>query len=349
MRLAGDFITRRVFREQPHRQLSLFRYREQHPMPEAPSHPRIDRRQFVAGGIGALLASSLAREVAAEPVRTQFQVACMTYVYRAFPLHRALEGIAKSGYRYVAWGTEHVEADGQKVPVLAKDASVAEAKRLGDRCRDLGLQPLMLFSTVYPEHPDGLDVLKRRIEQAHAGGVGQVLTFGHTENGAYPRWLERFRLLGPLARAAGVTLVIKQHGGETGTGAACAKFTRELSDPAVKVCFDAGNVMDYLDVDPIPDLKSCVDEVRSFCIKDHRNFPKDEDCGPGFGEIDHYKLLHAVAWTPAGRDPKLPLCCENIFAPLLPPPARPEEVDAMAVRAREFLETVIGGIQQGTK
>jgi hypothetical protein len=86
--------------------------------------------------------------------------------------------------------------------------------------------------------------------------------------------------------------------------------------------------------------------VRSFCIKDHRNFPKDEDCGPGFGEIDHYKLLHAVASIPAGREAKLPLCCENISAPLLPPATRPEEVDALAVRAREFLETVIRGLQQ---
>ena len=81
--------------------------------------------------------------------------------------------------------------------------------------------------------------------------------------------------------------------------------------------------------------------LRSFCIKDHRNFPKDEDCGPGLGEIDHYKLLHAVAFT--GRP--MPLCCENIFAPLVPRPKDPEGVDVMARRAREFLDTVIQGLQ----
>ena len=43
--------------------------------------------------------------------------------------------------------------------------------------------------------------------------------------------------------------------------------------------------------DPIPDVRTCAAEVRSFCVKDHRNWPRDEDCGPGFGEIDHYKLL----------------------------------------------------------
>ena len=59
-------------------------------------------------------------------------------------------------------------------------------------------------------------------------------------------------------------------------------------------------------------------DVRSFCIKDHRNFPRDEDCGPGFGEIDHYKLLDPVAFS--GRE--MPLCCENIFAPARPASGR---------------------------
>jgi sugar phosphate isomerase/epimerase len=135
-------------------------------------------------------------------------------------------------------------------------------------------------------------------------------------------------------------IVIKQHGGETGTGEACAKIVREINHPAIQVNYDAGNVMDYLNVDPIPDIRKCADDIRSFCIKDHRNFPKDEDCGPGFGEIDHYKLLHAVAFTGL----KMPLCCENISAPLLPRPDKPEGVDELAKRAREFLEVVARGL-----
>jgi sugar phosphate isomerase/epimerase len=134
--------------------------------------------------------------------------------------------------------------------------------------------------------------------------------------------------------------VVKQHGGTTGTGQACAEITREVNDPAIMVNYDAGNVMDYLNVDPIPDIQKCAAEVRSFCIKDHRNWPKDEDCGPGLGEIDHYRLLHPVAFT--GRT--MPLCCENIFAPLVPRPTAPEVVDGLARRAREFLELVIQGL-----
>ena len=122
---------------------------------------------------------------------------------------------------------------------------------------------------------------------------------------------------------------------------ACASIVRQVHDDAVWVNYDAGNVMDYLNLDPLADVRKCAAEVRSFCIKDHRNDPRDEDCGPGFGESDHYKLLATVAFT--GR--KMPLCCENIFPPLLPRPATAEGIDDYARRARLFLETVTAGLK----
>ena len=278
---------------------------------------------------------------AAAKNKTEFQIACMTLPYAQFPLARALSGIQAAGYKFVAWGTAHKETDGKSVPVLAVDAPPEKAKELGSRCRDLGLQPLLMFSGVYPEAKNAIDVMTNRIRQAAAAGIPQVLTFGNTKGGGRELWIERFKQLGPMARDRGVTIVIKQHGGETGTGAATAEIVREVADEGVKVNYDAGNVMDYLNVDPIADIQKCAGEIRSFCIKDHRNFPQDEDCGPGFGEIDHYKLLHAVALTGL----KMPLCCENIFAPLVPRPTDPAEVDSLARRAREFLEVVIQGLQ----
>lgn len=302
---------------------------------------RLSRRSLLAlAGAGCVSSSARAAGVG-KAMTPRFQIGCMTYVYRDFPLQRAIDGIALAGYRFIAWGTEHLEAPGRRVPVLAKNAPEGDARRLGDRCREAGLEPVLMFSTVYPEHPDALNVLKRRIEQAHAGGVPQVLTFGHTEGDGERLWMERFAALEPLARQARVMLVIKQHGGDTGSGVACARFTRKINSPWIKVNYDAGNVMDYLNVDPIPDLKASADEVRSFCIKDHRNFPRDEDCGPGFGEIDHYQLLSQIAQ--AGEP--LPLCCENIFEPLLPRPAEATGVDALARRAREYLESVTRGLR----
>lgn len=310
----------------------------------SPTH----RREFLKIGAAGFSTLLLRRAITGESAiaeeskkKTEFQLACMTLPYSQFPLNRALQGIQAAGFKYVAWGTSHKEGQGRAMPVLAPDAPPQKAKELGDHCRDLGLTPLLMFSGIYPEAKDGLDVLTRRVLQASVGRVPQVLTFGHTDGSDRKVWIERFKILGPIARENGVQIVIKQHGGNTGTGAACAEIVREVADEGVKVNYDAGNVMDYLNIDPLSDIQKCSGEIRSFCIKDHRNFPKDEDCGPGFGEIDHYKLLHTVAFTGL----KMPLCFENIFAPVVPRPKTPEGVDALARRAREFLEIVIAGIQ----
>jgi len=273
--------------------------------------------------------------------RTEFLHACMTLPYSRFPLQRALEGIKSAGYKHVAWGTRHVEEGGDRVPVMATDAPPAKAKQLAQKCRDMGLEPVMMFSTIYPEDPKGLEVLTNRIKQASAAGIMHVLTFGHTKGGNRKLWIERFKKLGPIAEDHNVTIVVKQHGGNTGTGEACAEIIREVDHPNVWVNYDAGNVMDYLNLDPIPDINKCAMDVRSFCIKDHRNWPKDQDCGPGYGEIDHYRLLEPVALTGL----KMPLAYENIFAPLVARPTQPAGIDRLARRAREYVEMVIEGLQ----
>jgi sugar phosphate isomerase/epimerase len=300
------------------------------------------RREF----LGASLASSLgavgllrAADARPERERTRFQIACMTLPYSAFPLQRALTGLKAAGYAYVAWGTSHVEEEGGKrVPVLAGDAPVEKAKDLAKRCRDLGLEPIMMFGP----SPESVDAMKTRIAQAAAAGVPQILTMGRTKGNDARVWIKNLKELGPIARDHKVTIVVKQHGGNTGTGAALFDIVRTVADDNIKISYDGGNVMDYHKIkNVIPDLEKCASEVRSFCIKDHRLTPRDEDCGPGFGEIDHYKLLGPLAFT--GR--AVPLCCENISAPLLPRPKNPEGVDALARRARVFLEYVTKGLQ----
>lgn len=321
-------------------------------------HRRAFLKEGAVAGLAGLTATGLAPQtLAAVPQPnnqpnaqpnnqqpTQFRIACMTLPYSAFSLDRALQGLRNAGYSYVAWGTTHRVND-KNVPVMPSDAPPKQARDLGQRCRDMGLEPVMMFSGIYPEAATAVKVLTNRIHQAAAAKIPQVLTFGHTKGGNRKLWVDRFRQLGPIARNNGVMIVVKQHGGTTGTGAACAEITREVNDAGIRVNYDAGNVMDYLRLPPpkvIEDLQRCADQVHSFCIKDHRDFPPPHrDCGPGLGEIDHYRLLQPVAFT--GR--VIRLCCENIFAPILPRPTNPNEIDALARRAREFLDLVIRGLQ----
>jgi sugar phosphate isomerase/epimerase len=289
----------------------------------------------------ATLASPAAAQSGAPGTAAKFQIGCMTLPYAPFPLQRALQGIAAAGYKYVGWGTTHEEPGAPRTPVMAEDADAGQAKTLAAKCRDMGLQPVMMFSTIYVAAPESVKVHTRRIEQAAAAGIPFIITFGHITSGGYDVWIRNLKQLGPIARQNNLTIVLKQHGGNTGTGRDCSKIIADVADEGIRMCYDAGNVLDYESKDPIPDIQACWRDVRAFAIKDHRKTPKNEDCGPGFGEIDHYKLLTPVLRTGL----TIPLVCENIFAPLLQRPARPEGVDRLAQRAREYLEVVIAGLQ----
>ncbi len=297
------------------------------------------RRTLLQMG-GAALPALAAQRPAQK--NTEFQIACMTLPYAAFPLDRALKGIAAAGYKYVAWGATHKEPDGQTRQILPLDAPPSAAKELAGRCRDLGMQPVMMFSLVNVEAPESVKAHTRRVEQAAAAGVPFILTFGHTRIASYATWIRNLKELGPVARSAGVTIVIKQHGGNSATGKQCAQILREVFDDGIQMCYDAGNNMGYVGDDPIADIRHCWQFVRAFAIKDLRMTPKREACGPGLGEIDHYKLLLPVA----GAGLKIPLCCETLWAPLVPHPEAPEGLDTLARRAREYLELVTQGVTQ---
>ena len=272
---------------------------------------------------------------------TKFQLACMTLPYSPFPFVRALEGIRGAGYEYVAWGTTHPDSFGKRVPLIEWQDRAPKAREIAATCRGEGLQPVMMFTMVNLEEAHASEAHARRIEQAAEAGIPFLLTFGRTAPGQYENVIRCLKDAAPRARKAGVLIVIKQHGGNTATGEHCSRIIAEVGDEGVKMCYDAGNVLDYESHDPIPDIQKCWRDIRAFAIKDHRNWPKDEDCGPGFGEIDHYRLLRPVMRTGF----TMPLAFENIFEPLAARPRSPEGVDTLARRAREYVESVIRGLQ----
>mgnify|MGYP004701895823 CR=1 FL=1 len=295
------------------------------------------------GLFASAAAAAVARPQAPANAATEFQLACMTLPYGGFSAERALKGIASAGYKHVAWGPYHADANGKRIPMIAETAPASEARDLAARTRGLGLEPVMMFGVVYVEAPEALDAYRRRIEQANAARIPFILAFGNTKGGPGQRdiWVRNLKTLGPIARAAGVTIAIKQHGGTTATGEMCASIVKEVGDENIKMFYDAGNTMWYNGSDVGPDMKISAPYVRGFAIKDFRAVPKRATCGPGYGEVDHYKLLLPVARTGL----TMPLAFETIFAPYVPRPSTPEGVDVVARQVREYMETVVAGLR----
>ncbi|MBM3738459.1 MAG: sugar phosphate isomerase/epimerase [Acidobacteria bacterium] len=270
---------------------------------------------------------------------TDFQIACMTLGWGGYPFERGVQGVAAAGFKYIAIGPNHTDTAGKRIATIPEDAPAAAAKERAQRCRDAGLDPVLMFGSYYPERPKADEIYKRRIEQAHAAGIPNILTFGSPKGTAedFAPFVKSLQAVADQAKSAGVSIGVKQHGGITGTGEMTFKIVREVGSPAVQLYYDAGNVLWYNNASPVADMAVCGGSVRGFAIKDFRVIgTKRTTCGPGMGVVDHFELLRPVARVPG----KIVLACETLFEPFTPRPAGPEGIDALARRAREHLDTV---------
>ena len=236
----------------------------------------------VCGGATAGQARSAEGPSSGRGKPTRFQIACMTLPYSRFPLHRALDGHQGGGLRVRRLGHDAPGGRQATCRCIAADAPPERAKDLASRCRDMGLEPVMMFS----RHLSRSEGRPRGADAAHPAGRRPAgcrrCSRSATREGGNQQALGRtLQATRPDRRDNNVLLVVKQHGGETGTGEACAAITREVNHATSRstttpaTCWTTSTARS----DP-PDLQACASEVRSFCIKDHRFFPKTRTAAP---------------------------------------------------------------------
>ena len=234
-------------------------------------------RRTLLGSIAVGAAPGLLRGAPAE----QRKLACMTMVYRGHSFTRALEGIAKAGFKYVAPSRNH----------QGKDVADVEL----DLCADFDIRVMVGGGPWYYQKWPNLP--KRDLDF-------------QKEVAAFYVSLEQ---LLPHAASRKVVMTLKPHTGITARARDCLAVVKRLPSDWLKICWDAGNVSFYEGIYPDPDLADLAPYVNSVCIKDHQgprgenNFPV-----PGTGQIDHesmFRILYQAGFhgpmaieTLAGRD-----------------------------------------------
>ncbi|MDH7568356.1 MAG: sugar phosphate isomerase/epimerase [Armatimonadota bacterium] len=231
----------------------------------------------------------------------QVQLGCFAYVFSEFPLEVALDAIARAGYRYVGLGLAPREA-----PVPNDQSGAAEGAAMRRRLEGVGLKGIFSFAPS-PVGEGGIERFRRRIEFCQAAGVPFIVATGAW---GYKKWPDvpftpaemeqqnapfyaAFRELAPYAQEAGVSILLKPHTGSTATSKECLQTLRAIDHPAVRICYDAGNVRFYEGIAPEDDVLPLLPYVKGLCLKDHQgpranpNFPV-----PGEGGVDH-RLLFA--------------------------------------------------------
>ena len=279
---------------------------------------------------------------------TRLPLGVHTLPYRKESLERALQGIAEAGYRVVGLYTDHAGS-----PIIPLDPTAEQTSALLRLMTGFGLTPVTMFAR--RGAMEQRDPLLADLDLCAALGMPLLQAAGPwpfvraDQRKGEMRWygeiehlLRHLTAAAPEAERRGVTIVLKPHRGATATGADLVDLIGRIGSPAVRACWDAGNVRFYEGLNSEEDLEQSgvAPLVKSVCIKDQRGgqgvaeFPV-----PGDGEVDHPRMLRTL--RAAGFSG--PLLIERVDGQ-----TTPEAIDAALARAYAYLAPLAGVPEGGT-
>lgn len=281
------------------------------------------RRQFIGSALLATASAVFSR--ADQPPR--WQIGCYTRPWAQYDYHVALDGIAAAGFKYVGLMT----AKSKNNLIISLTTTPEEAAAIGAEVKQRGLKVISLWGDQFPT--DSTDGLKRLIENSAACGCPNLLLGGTDEKHA-DAYYKIVADCCDYAAAKGVGLSVKPHGGNNANGAQCRKIIDQIGHKNFRLWYDPGNIFYYSDgkLDPVDDAATVDGVVVGMSVKDFRP-PKEVELTPGTGKVDFAKVLSRLQQGGFTRGPLVVECLD---------PGDAAHVNAEAVKARQFLETLTG-------
>jgi sugar phosphate isomerase/epimerase len=287
----------------------------------------------------------------------RFDLGAFTLPYRAEPVDRAFQGISAAGFKVVGLGPQ--AAGGPLLPEKPAPADLSELKR---KAESFHLTLITVFAR--PGAFESVGALVADLDLCAELGAKYLLSTGVSPDmrgygpdrrgakgvmefyGAAERYLNVIKAAGPEAESRGVTIVIKPHSGITSTGADLKDVLERADSPAVRGCWDAGNIHYYEGLNSEDDLEQSgvAPLISNVCIKDHAGPPFTNHFPlPGAGEVEHLRMLKILA----GVGFQGPLIFELPVFYQAADYSATEATDAAMAKTHDFLESVVRQVEAG--
>ena len=318
-------------------------------MLSVPPNPiTMNRRAFLQTTVAAataVTASPLLRTASAASggKGVTWPIGCFNRAWTKWPYDVALDGIKAAGYQLTGLLTRHpLYENGAPVPKQFEAFAGAEAtpeylEALRKRIAARGLADNMcaLRNSFSGQAADVIKEVRAQIDHAKVLSLEFVLTFGVAKPDEYENFFQSMADGAAYAQERGVKLVMKPHGGSSGSSEEILAALKKVNHPNFKIWYDAGNIIYYTGKDPVADLDPIAEHVTGFCAKDCLDKGKDVMIQFGTGKVDFvgvFKKLKAAGFNG-------PIMVEGIAAG-----ATPEETNENARKNREFLERTLAEI-----
>jgi len=246
-----------------------------------------------------------------------------------WPLDQALAAIQSAGYTLTGL-LSRTRAE----PFIGVEATPAYLAELKRRLAASGL--MANLGALHSRHTGPLDVaigeVRQQIDNAHTLGLTDVMSFGVDQPAEFDHYLAVMRDAASYAAERGIRLVMKPHGGISGSAAEILAVIRAVAHANFSIWYDAGNIIHYTGKDPVAEIAPLAGHITGFCAKDCADLRGDVMIQFGTGRVDFRAVFRALQ---AGgfNGPIMVECCQV--------GATPEETTANAQANREFLQQVL--------
>lgn len=297
----------------------------------------LSRRDFIATASTAVAAAAFlprAAQGAQNSAPSRWPVGCFNRPWTKWGYDEALDGIKAAGYPW----TGLLSATPAKGEHLIGSAATPEyLAALKQKLAARGLKANMgaLRSKTDLPLADAIADIRKQLANAHTLGLEYALTFGEAKPERYATYHKLMADAAAFAHERGIKLVMKPHGGGSGSSDEIVTAMKAVGHPNFKVWYDAGNILFYTGKDPVAELEPIAQHVTGFCAKDCTAHRGEVMIQFGTGKVDFagvFKKLKAAGFN----GPIMVECCQI--------GATPQETTENARANRLFLEKVLASV-----
>lgn len=290
----------------------------------------MNRREFIQH-TALVTAATAAMQLDAE-AKVNWPVGCFNRPWTKWSFDETLKQIKAAGYK-----TTGLLSRTKDEPFIAADAKPEYLDALKKKLAANGLTANMgaLRSRHNIPLEDSIKEMRQQIDNARFLGLQFVLSFGVDKPEEYAHYYKVMSDAAAYADERKIKLVMKPHGGGSGSSDEILKAIKEINHRNFKIWYDAGNIIYYTGKDPIEELKPIAAHVTGFCAKDCGAVKGEVMMQFGEGKVDFAGVFKAM--KAAGF--KGPIMVEGVKVG-----ATPEETSANAKANREFLEKVLASV-----
>ena len=256
-------------------------------------------------------------------------IGCWTRPWAKEDYRVAMDAVAEAGFKYIAL----TGAKTKTRRVIAPATTLEECQQVGEEAGKRGLTITNVYGGGIPLHAGG-ESLRKMIDNCAAAGAWSVMLAHVGNEETFRECCKTVADCCDYAAEKKVVIVLKPHGGTTGTGPQLRRAVELVGHENFTLMYDPGNIFYYSDgqVDPVEDCAAVDGLVTGMSVKDYKH-PKQVALTPGTGQVDFPALVSRLR---KGGFTHGPLMIETLT------PGDPAHTLDEAKAARRFVEELVG-------